>query len=440
MQAAAPTQAELRKVGLASAGGGLIEWYDYFLYTTAAALVFGELFFSPSFSPLAATLASFATIIPGFIARPFGGALWGHFGDKVGRKPSLVAAMLLMTLGTVLIGLLPSFETIGIWAPILLVVFRILQGLAVGGQWGGGILLAAEYAPSEKRGFYASLPQLGVPVGLFLGNAFFLAMSLSLSREAFFSWGWRIPFLASIIFLSIALYIALRLEDTPVFRRLEENRQQQTDEEEAGSPVFEAIRSQLRNVLLAVGIFIIGSGFFYVCATGMVDYGTRTLGLSRNTMLLGVLVGALAHAPAVIVSAAISDRIGRRKVCLAAAAAAAVWAFPLFWLVNTMNTALIVVGISVGLIIFGVQYGPLAALFAEMFTARLRYSGISLGYQGATVFSGAIAPLVMTSLLALTGTYAAAAVYVIVMAAISFFATLAVKDTYEDEMDEMEIA
>ena len=273
-QAAAPSPSTVRKVALAAMAGSAIEWYDFFIYLTAAALVFGPLFF-PGSSEVAGVLASFSTAAVGFVARPIGGLLFGHFGDRLGRKPTLVIALLTMGTATTLVGLLPTYMTIGVAAPIALFVLRFLQGLAVGGQWGGAVLLATEYAPEGKRGYYGSFAQMGVPVGLLLGNTVFLLISGIFGEQAFATWAWRIPFLLSVILIGVALYIQLRLEDTPVFRRLEE-RQHEGEDAESRSPVLEVLRDHPKQVLLAGGAFFVVNGAFYVLITGMLDYGTRS--------------------------------------------------------------------------------------------------------------------------------------------------------------------
>src|SRR5829696_3255796 len=292
-QAVAPSPSTVRKVALAAMAGSAIEWYDFFIYLTAAALVFGPLFF-PGSSEVAAVLASFSTAAVGFVARPIGGILFGHFGDRLGRKPTLVIALLTMGTATTLVGLLPTYATIGVAAPIILFILRFLQGLAVGGQWGGAVLLATEYAPEGKRGFYGSFAQVGVPIGLVLGNTSFLILSAVLGEEAFAAWGWRIPFLLSVVLIGVAMYIQLRLEDTPVFRQLQE-RQEQSGEGERGSPVVEVLRDHPKQVLLAAGAFFVVNGAFYVMNTGKLDYGTKTLGVSQNVMLAAVLISSFAQ-------------------------------------------------------------------------------------------------------------------------------------------------
>ncbi|HET7272029.1 MAG TPA: MFS transporter [Rubrobacter sp.] len=430
-QAAAPSPSTVRKVALAAMAGSAIEWYDFFIYLTAAALVFGPLFF-PGGSEVAGVLASFSTAAVGFVARPIGGILFGHFGDRLGRKPTLVIALLTMGTATTLVGLLPTYATIGVAAPIILFILRFLQGLAVGGQWGGAVLLATEYAPADKRGFYGSFAQVGVPIGLVLGNTSFLVLSAVLGESTFAAWGWRIPFLLSVVLIGVALYIQLRLEDTPVFRQLQE-RQEQSGEER-GSPVIEVLRDHPKQVLLAAGAFFVVNGAFYVMITGMLDYGTRVLGVSQNVMLAAVLISSFAQIFFLTGWSALSDRVGRRPVYLAGAALLGLWAFPMFWLVNTKSAVLITIALAFGQLFLSMMYGPQAALFAEMFSARVRYSGASIGYQGASVFAGGLAPIIMVSLLEATGTSLSVSFYVLAMAAVTFLSVYLITAAYGDEM------
>ena len=439
-EAATPDPSTIRKVLVAACAASAIEWYDFFIYLTAAALVFPALFFPADIDPVAGVLASFSTAAVGFFARPVGGVLFGHFGDRMGRKKTLVTALLLMGIATTLVGLLPTYSTIGIWAAVALFILRICQGLAVGGQWGGAVLLATEYAPPSKRGFYGSFAQVGVPVGLVLGNAFFLILSAVQTPEAFNAWGWRVPFLASIVLIGLALYIQLRLEDTPAFRRLQE-RQQQAQEEEGDearqrSPVLEVIREHPKQILLASGAFFVVNGAFYVMITGMLDYGTRDLGLSRSAMLTAVLISSFAQIFMLPAWSALSDRVGRRPVYLTGAVLLGLWAFPMFWLVDTRNVVLITVALIFGQLFLSMMYGPQAALFSEMFSRRVRYSGASIGYQLAAVFAGGLAPIIMVSLLDWTGTSLSVSLYIFAMAALTFFSVYLVTETYEDEMAE----
>jgi metabolite-proton symporter len=437
--AAAASPGTIRKVLLAACAASSIEWYDFFIYLTAAALVFPALFFPADIDPVAGVLASFSTAAVGFFARPVGGVLFGHFGDRLGRKRTLVIALLLMGIATTLVGLLPTYSTIGIWAAVALFVLRICQGLAVGGQWGGAMLLATEYAPPDKRGFYGSFAQVGVPVGLVLGNAFFLVLAAVQTPEAFEAWGWRIPFLASIVLIGLAMYIQLRLEDTPAFRRLQE-RQQEAQEEEGGaqqrSPVLQVIREHPKQILLAAGAFFVVNGSFYVMITGMLDYGTRDLGLTRSAMLTAVLISSVAQIFMLPAWSILSDRVGRRPVYLAGAVLLGLWAFPLFWLVDTRNIVLITVALLLGQLFLSMMYGPQAALFSEMFSRQVRYSGASIGYQLAAVFAGGLAPIIMVWLLDTTGTSFSVSLYMFAMAAITFFSVYLVTETYEGEMAE----
>jgi MHS family shikimate/dehydroshikimate transporter-like MFS transporter len=437
--AAAPGPSTIRKVLLASCAASSIEWYDFFIYLTAAALVFPQLFFPADIDPVAGVLASFSTAAVGFFARPVGGVLFGHFGDRLGRKRTLVIALLLMGIATTLVGVLPSYAQIGIWAAGALFVLRICQGLAVGGQWGGAVLLATEYAPTDKRGFYGSFAQIGVPVGLVLGNTFFLVLSAVLTPEAFGAWGWRIPFLASIILIGLAMYIQLRLEDTPAFRRLEERmqqRQQEGDESRQRSPVLEVIRNHPKQVLLAAGAFFVVNGSFYIMITGMLDYGTRDLGLSRSNMLAAVLISSVFQIFALPAFSLLSDRVGRRPVYLAGAVLLGLWAFPLFWLVDTRSIVLITVALVVGQAFLSMMYGPQAALFSEMFSREVRYSGASIGYQLAAVFAGGLAPIIMVWLLDQTGTSLSVSAYMLAMAILTFVSVYLITETFEDEMAE----
>src|ERR687890_305163 len=312
-EGAEPQRSDITKAGLAALVASSIEWYDFFIYLTAAALVFPAVFF-PESSAVAGGLASFSTAAVGFVARPVGGVLFGHFGDKLGRKPTLVIALVLMGTATVLVGLLPGFATIGVWAPILLFVFRFCQGLAIGGQWGGAVLLGTEYAPPNRRGLFGSLAQTGVPVGVIFGNLIFLAVGAVTTEAQFLAWGWRIPFLVGVLLIGVAMYIQLRLEETPAFRHLEE--QQEGDETQERSPVLEVIKEHPKQILLAGGAFFVVNGSFYILISGILDYGTRSLGLSSDAMLSAVLISSAIQIPALLGFAALTDRVGRRPVYL----------------------------------------------------------------------------------------------------------------------------
>ncbi len=437
---AAASPATIKKVLIAACAASSIEWYDFFIYLTAAALVFPAIFFPADIDPVAGVLASFSTAAVGFFARPVGGVLFGHFGDRLGRKKTLVTALLLMGVSTTIIGLLPTYASIGIWAAVALFILRICQGLAVGGQWGGAVLLATEYAPPSKRGFYGSFAQLGVPIGLVLGNVSFLVLTATMSADAFNAWGWRIPFLASILLIGLAMYIQLKMEDTPAFRRLEQMAQEKQEAGEAPerSPVLQVIREHPKQILLAAGAFFVVNGSFYVMITGMLDYGTRDLGLTRSSMLFAVLLSSIFQIFFIPAFAPLSDRMGRRPVYLAGAVLLGLWAFPMFWLVDTANFVLIAVALVIGQMFLSMMYGPQAALLSEMFSTELRYSGASMGYQIGAVFGGALAPIIAATLLEWTGSAYAISAYMLVIAIISFVCVIFITETYQTDVDEVE--
>lgn len=401
--------AKARRIALTAGLAASMEWYDFFIYGLAAALVFGPLFF-PTANPVTGVLVAFATFGVGFVARPIGGILFGHFGDKYGRKPMLVISLAVMAGVTVLIGLLPTYSSIGTAAPILLVLLRICQGLALGGQWGGAMLMATENAPEGKRGLYGSFVQSAVPIGLVLGNGVFLIIARLVSPEQFMSWGWRVPFMLSAVFLVLALHIHFRIEDTPEFKAVEA-KLASVSPTRRRSPVIDVLRQHPRQVLLAVGVFLVVNASLYVLVTGMLDYTTRTLGMPKDTMLIAVLATMGSAVVIQPLQAHLSDRIGRRRVYAAGAIVLGIWSFAVFPLIETRNLALIVLALEVAIIAMGAMYGPQAALFAEMFPANLRYSGVSFAYQVSAVIGGGFAPFIMVLLLESTGTSLAVAGY-----------------------------
>ncbi len=421
----------IRQVLAASLIGTTIEWYDFFIYTTAAALVFGQLFF-PEQTPLIGTLLAFGTYAVGFFARPVGGVAAGHFGDRIGRKSMLVMTLLVMGIATFLIGLLPTYAVIGVWAPILLVALRFLQGFAVGGEWGGATLMAVEYAPEGRRGLFGGFPGMGIPLGLVVATAVFAYFS-SLPEEQFLSWGWRVPFILSIVLVAVGLFIRLKIVETPAFRRMQESGG------ESRLPIVEVIRDYWRSILLTMGAFFLVNGGFYVVITFMLTYGTESVGVDRGVMLTGNLIAAGVEVVAIGVFAALSDYVGRRPIYLAAAIFLGLFTFPMFWLINTGSAPLIWLALSIATASLGAMYGPMGAFFCEMFDTKVRYSGASFGYQLASVFAGGLAPFISVALLARFG-YVAVALYMIGMAVITVVAVYLATETYRRDLyrDEVE--
>ena len=410
----APGRAPGIRVALIASAGASVEWYDFFIYGTAAALIFPKLFFPPELPLFIAQIAAFSTFAVGFIARPLGGILFGHFGDKHGRKRALVLAMFLMGIATTAIGLLPGYAVAGTLAPLGLVALRFVQGLAVGGQWGGAALLAIESAPASKRGFYSSFVQVGVPLGVVLANTVFLIASALIDAESFLAWGWRIGFVISIalIFIGLAIHFTI---DEPAG---EEPAPQPAGAKPA-SPLGILLVEHWRTVLLAGGAFVANNTCFYAAITYAVAYGTATVGISRELMLAAVMVGSLVMIPALILCGALSDRLGRRGVFILGAVLSGVWAFALFPLIETGEPLAVIVAISVSLVFISMMYGPQAALFAELFPKEVRYSGASLGYQVGTVFGGGFAPIIATALFAHYQSSVAISLYLAGMCVIS---------------------
>ncbi len=438
------TKRSINKVAFTALGGASVEWYDFSLYSSAAAFVFPRVFFSADLPPLVALVAAFATFALGFLVRPLGGILFGNYGDKYGRKKALVVALMLMGGATTLIGLLPTYESVGVLAPILLIALRLAQGLAFGGQWGGAVLLVTEVAPIERRGFYGSFAQAGVSLGIILANVIFLAFSTQLAEEDFISWGWRVPFLLSVILIGIALYVQLYLEDTPAFQHLiEEKKKLDATKEVVAKPVkppmFEVLTTYPKQIALAAGAMMALSMAFYILITFSVGYAANPagLGIPRNTMLIAVTIGAVFMGPMIFLGGAISDKLGRRGIYLFGTVMLGIWAFVMFPLIQTKSFANIVIAISVGLCFVGLAYGPQAALFSEMFSTKVRYSGASLGYQIGTVLGGAIAPLIATAVLAEFGTTLAISVYMAIVCTITTISVLLVKETYKNDLEKV---
>lgn len=418
---------EARRVALASAMGTTIEWYDFFIYGTAAALVFGRLFF-PAVSDIAGTLAAFATFAVGFLARPLGGVVMGHFGDHIGRKATLVWSLLMMGGATVAIGLLPTYATIGVWAPILLVLLRFVQGFALGGEWGGAALMTVEHAPKGKRGLFGSAVSLGVPAGVIVANLAFLVVGLAMNDDQFDQWGWRVPFLVSTVIVVIGLFLRLRVAESPIFA---EARRKHTARR---LPVVDVLRYDLRTVLLAAGTYLGVGGLGYIVIVYIVSYATVTLGMSQPTVLWLVIVASAAQGVAIVVSARWSDRVGRRRVWLGGALASLVWAVVFFPLIDTGSVPLVGLAMAGMMFFIGVNLGPQPAVFAELFVTSVRYSGVSLSIQLGTIFGGALVPFVATWLYSATGSSRAVAAYSIVLALITVGCVLGLRETYGTDL------
>ncbi len=408
-----------RKAALGSFVGTAIEWYDFFIYGTAAALVLGPQFF-PGSSDVAGTLAAFATLAVGFVARPIGGVVMGHFGDKIGRKSMLVVSLLLMGFATVAIGLLPNYAAIGVAAPVLLVVLRFVQGLGVGGEWGGAVLVATENAPAGKRGLYGAAPQLGVPAGVLLANLVYLPMTMFLSEEAFNSWGWRVPFLASAVLVFVAMWIRLGLEESTEFKAAKDA----PADAARKMPIIEVLTRHWKTVLLAGGTFIATNGIAYAYMVYVLKYGEAELGYSKTAMLALLIVSCPFWMAGMAYSAWRSDLVGRRNIYLKSSTALVVAAALFFPLMDTavlpvMLLAMIMLGFTLGCCA-----GPQSALFAELFPTEIRYSGASLGYQVGAILGGGLAPMIATSLFAATGTSMAITGYFVLIAVVSLTSVL----------------
>jgi metabolite-proton symporter len=413
-------KSQVRRAMIAGTVGTSIEWYDFFLYGTAAALVFPDLFF-PGASAYAGALASFATYAVGFAARPVGAAFFGHFGDRIGRKATLISTLLLMGIASTLIGVLPGYGTLGFWAPTLLVVLRLIQGLGVGGEWGGSVTLCMEWGNPRRRGFIGSWPQVGVPIGLLLSTG---AVSLftHISGGSFESWGWRVPFLLSIVLVGIGLWVRLGVLESPLFAREVEN------ERVEKLPLVEVVKRNPREIVLSALLRMSEQAPFYIFTAFVLAYGTETLGFSKNFLTNSVMVAAAVSLFSVPFFGHLSDRIGRKRMYMAGAAATLVWGIPYFLLLDSKVGALVVVAIVVSLIPHDMQYGPQAALIAESFTTRLRYSGAGLGYQLSSVIAGGPAPLLATWLLHTFDSSLPIGIYIALCAVVTLIATALLPD------------
>ncbi|MFI9531688.1 MFS transporter [Nocardia fusca] len=419
------------KVAFASFIGTLIEFFDMFIFGTASALVFNKLFF-PDLDPLAGTLASFAAFGVAFVVRPLGGAVFGHFGDRIGRKTMLVISLVLMGGGTAAVGLLPTYAQIGIWAPILLVVTRMFQGLAIGGEWSGAVLMAVEHSPPGKRAFYGSWPLCGVPAGLVLATTAFYFVQL-LPEEEMLSWGWRVPFLSSAILLLVGLYIRVRVTESPAFRAVREKRQ------ESRFPAAELLRTAKVSTLTAIMAMAVNSVVFYMATVFALRYGADQDGLTRGSMLVAIMIAALLQIGALPGAAILADRYGRRPVLLAGCLMAATSAFPTFWLIDTGNTIAATISMIIAVsIVHSTAYAPMASFISELFETRLRFSGSAIGYQvGSMIWSGPV-PFVAAALYAWSGSSWPLSVYIVIASLISFAAIYLTRESYRDDIMQSE--
>ena len=432
--------ANMRKVALTALAGTSIEWYDFFLYGAAAALIFPAAFFSENIPPATALILSLLTFAAGFIARPIGGIIFGHFGDKIGRKKTLISALMLMGISSTLIGLLPTYAMIGVAAPILLTLLRFAQGLAIGGQWGGAMLLVTESAPSNKRGYYGAFAQAGAPIGVILANLALIITSALVSEEFFNTWGWRIPFLASALLIVISMYIQLNLEDTEAFKELAAHRNEQEKDEQTvieKSPVIEAIRKYPKRIVLAAGAFLNIQVTFYILIAFLLAYGVQSANMKMDDMLTAVLIASAIMVPVQFLFSSYSDRHGRRGIFMLGAILSGLWAFAVFPLVDTGNFWLIVLAVSGGLVFLAMMYGPQAAFFTELFSTEVRYSGATLGYQFGAILGGAFAPTIAVKLWTELDIFFVS-VYMAFSALLTLLSVMALTETYRSDLNKTE--
>jgi len=430
-------QSNMQKVALTALAGTSIEWYDFFLYGAAAALIFPTAFFGEA-TPSTALILSLLTFAAGFIARPIGGIIFGHYGDRVGRKKTLVMALILMGVSSTLIGLLPTYAMIGITAPILLTSLRFAQGLAIGGQWGGAMLLVTESAPSNQRGYYGAFAQAGAPIGVILANLAFITTSALVSEDSFYSWGWRIPFLASAVLIGISMYIQLNLEDTKAFKELQALRKDQSADNEGvvrRSPILEAIQKYPKRIALAAGAFLSIQVTFYILIAFLLAYGVASADIARDDMLAAVLIASAIMVPVQFVFSSYSDRHGRKGIFMVGAILTGIWAFAIFPLVDTGNFWLIVLAITGGLIFVSMMYGPQAAFFTELFSTEVRYSGATLGYQFGAILGGAFAPTIAALLWKDFGIFWVS-VYIAIASLLTLLSVMALTETYQTDLND----
>ncbi|MDE3723207.1 MFS transporter [Nocardiopsis sp. N85] len=431
-----PTTTEERTpfVRVVTAGlvGTTIEWYDFFLYGSAAALVFNRIFF-PESDPLVGTMLAFTTYAVGFVARPLGGLVFGHFGDRIGRKRLLVVSLLLMGGATFAIGLLPTYAAIGVAAPLLLTLLRVVQGFALGGEWGGAVLLVAEHGKPEHRGFWASWPQAGAPGGNLLATAVLAVLAVTMPDETFLDWGWRIPFLLSGVLVLVGLWVRLAVSESPVFQEARARAEASGVREQA--PIIGVLRDHWREALIAMGVRMAENVSYYVVTAFILVYATQQAQMSNGPVLNAVLIASAVHLLTIPLWGALSDRWGRRPVTAIGAVGVALWSFAFFPLIDTGGFWSMTLAATVGLVLHGAMYGPQAAFFSELFSTRTRYSGASVGYQLASIVAGGLAPLIATALLAAFGTSLPISVYVAAMGVITLVAVTVSRETRGSDLD-----
>ena len=426
----------MRKVALTALAGTSIEWYDFFLYGAAAALIFPTAFFG-EVPPTTALILSLLTFAAGFIARPIGGIIFGHFGDKIGRKKTLISALMLMGISSTLIGLLPTYAMIGALAPILLTALRFAQGLAIGGQWGGAMLLVTESAPANQRGYYGAFAQAGAPIGVILANLALIITSALVSDEFFNTWGWRIPFLASAVLILVSMYIQLNLEDTKAFKELAVHRSENQDDGQSTiqkSPIIAAVRKYPKRIMLAAGAFINIQVTFYILIAFLLAYGVQSAKMARDDMLTAVLIASAIMVPMQFLFSSYSDRNGRRGIFMLGAILSGLWAFAIFPLVDTGNFWLITLAVSGGMVFLAMMYGPQAAFFTELFSTEVRYSGATLGYQFGAIIGGAFAPTIAVKLWTELDIFWVS-VYMSCSALVTLLSVMALTETYQTDLN-----
>ena len=426
----------MRKVALTALAGTSIEWYDFFLYGAAAALIFPTAFFG-EVPPTTALILSLLTFAAGFIARPIGGIIFGHFGDKIGRKKTLISALMLMGISSTLIGLLPTYAMIGALAPILLTALRFAQGLAIGGQWGGAMLLVTESAPANQRGYYGAFAQAGAPIGVILANLALIITSALVSDEFFNTWGWRIPFLASAVLILVSMYIQLNLEDTKAFKELAMHKNENQDDGQTAiqkSPIIVAVRKYPKRIMLAAGAFINIQVTFYILIAFLLAYGVQSAKMARDDMLTAVLIASAIMVPMQFLFSSYSDRNGRRGIFMLGAILSGLWAFAIFPLVDTGNFWLITLAVSGGMVFLAMMYGPQAAFFTELFSTEVRYSGATLGYQFGAIIGGAFAPTIAVKLWTELDIFWVS-VYMSCSALVTLLSVMALTETYQTDLN-----